>query len=237
MLDQVIHWMNVVSTAADSFLLLRVLLLRLQRVYLFVALYCAVTVVLDAGQWITGLQGPASARLFVYSRFVLALVFPLAAWDVFEEIREQTTKFRRLHALRLISGLIITLLFAFGRSAFTSADEDTGEIGSTLLNVAILLWAATASASALFVWNMRRMTREQRIPLPPNTRVLWIFFLVVLLCELAQCLTVIVGPRLVPFSSALEVGFGAINIALVFWCTLSLRRISSGETAQLGAGA
>jgi hypothetical protein len=237
MLDEVLHWLNVVITVTDVLLLLRVLMLRLHRVYMFVTLYCALTVVLDAGQWITGTHGLASDRLLVYSRFVVALVFPLAAWDVFEEVQEQTAKFRRLHALRLISGLIITAVFGLIFSAIAASDEDTGPISQTLVGVALLFWAATASASALFVWNMRRTMQKLQIALPPNTQVLAIFFLIILLCELAECLLLVAGPWLAPFAPALEISFGVINLGLVLWCTLRLRRISSGEPAPQNAGA
>lgn len=236
MVDQVTYWIFLVSVGADVLLLLRLLMLRLHRVYTFVALYCVVTVVLDAGYLITGLHGPASDRLFIYSRFVEAFLFPLAAWDVFEEIQEQTAKFRRLNVIRLISGLTIGVLFALVISALAPSDDATSGMSDGLVDSAILLWAATASTSCLFMWNMRRLTREQQIAMPGNSRVLWLFFFIVMICELAQALEVFLGSLLTAVLPALEIAFGAFDIAIVLWCTIRLRRVTSDAPAQQSQG-
>jgi hypothetical protein len=236
MLNQIIYWMNVVSTAADTLLLLRFLLLRLNRAYMFVGLYFVITVLLDAGFWIAGLHTPASDRLFVYSRFVMAVVFPLAAWDIFEEVQDQLGKFRRLHAVRLISGILMAGLFALILSSFVSSDEQVSGISGTVLESALALWTICAITSAIFLWNMRRSAKGQQIALPLNTRVLWLFFMAILLCEVAQSIEVLVGPLIARFADHLEIAFGALNLALVLWCTVRLRRIASNETAPQSEG-
>lgn len=134
MADQIIYWVNVVSTVADSLLLLRFLQLRLTGTYTFIGLYLVVTVLLDGGFWLAGVHTPASDRVFVYSRFVMAVVFPLAAWDVFEEVQEQTAKFRRLHTLRLLSGFLMAALFALLLSAFFPPTKKSAASVAQLFN-------------------------------------------------------------------------------------------------------
>jgi hypothetical protein len=231
MADHIIYWLNVVSTAADLLLLLRFLQLRLTRFYTFIGLYFVVTVLLDGGFWLAGLHTPASDRVFVYSRFVMAVVFPLAAWDVFEEVQEQTAKFRRLHTLRLLSGFLMAALFALLFSAFISSDEEVSGISGSVFQCALALWAISTVTSILFLVNMRRSAHAQQLALPLNTRVFWIFFLTVLSSEIAQAIELLVGPWIVRFADPIEIMFGGVGIAIVLWCTVRLKRIASDETA------
>ncbi|HEX4772040.1 MAG TPA: hypothetical protein VH351_14485 [Bryobacteraceae bacterium] len=236
MADRIIFWLNVVSTAADALLLLRFLQLRLTRVYTFIGLYLVITVLLDSGFWLAGFHTPASDRVFVYSRFVMALVFPLAAWDVFEEVQEQTAKFRRVHTLRLLSGFLMAAIFALLFSAFFSSDEEVSGISGTAFQSALALWAISTVTSLLFIVNMRRSARAQQLALPLNTRIFWVFFLTLLLCEIAQAIEVLMGPWISRFADPLEMLFGTIGIAVVLWCTIRLKRIATNETAPQSQG-
>jgi hypothetical protein len=236
MADRIIFWLNVVSTAADALLLLRFLQLRLTRAYTFIGLYLVVTVLLDGGFWFAGFHTPASDRVFVYSRFVMAVVFPLAAWDVFEELQEQTAKFRRMHTLRLLSGFLMASIFALLFSAFFSSDEEVSGISGTVSQCGLALWAIAVVTSLLFLANMRRSAHAQQLTLPLNTRVLWIFFLTLFLCEIAQVIEVFAGPWVSRFADPIEITFSVINIAIVLWCTIRLRRIASNETAPQSEG-
>src|SRR4051812_49235861 len=107
MLDETIRWMEIVGTVAEGLLLCRVLALKLHRVYAFLALYCVLELLFDVAAWWLGWQSDGSTKLFFYSRFLYAALFPAMAWDVFEEIKSQAAKFRRLPAARLISGLFV----------------------------------------------------------------------------------------------------------------------------------
>lgn len=240
-LDQVIRWVDIVGTVADALLLIRLLTLKLHRVYTFVTLYAAVTMVLDAGAWITGLDSPASLRLFIYSRFLMAAVFPLAAWDVFEEIQPAIGKLRRLHTMRLVSGLLLTSVFALIISA-TLEGPDVEGMGPATIQVAFLLWAATVSGSGVYLWNMRKTLKQVVQPsvtkessrsslspaswaaFPNNTSVLWSFFLLTFAEEVLDCLLRITAP-LVPVTAASVtiVALSCFDIALVTWCIVRLR--------------
>src|SRR3954447_639383 len=112
MLSQVNHWLEIAATTVDALLLCRVLLLRLQRTYLFITLACVLTVLFDGVQLWLGSASDASVRVFIYSRFLWALLFPLVAWDVFEELKGQLGKLRRVAVGRLASGLFFAVVFS-----------------------------------------------------------------------------------------------------------------------------
>jgi hypothetical protein len=231
MVNQVIYWLNIVATATDLLLLLRFLQLRLTRTYTFVGLYLAVTVLLDGGFWLAGIRTPASDRVFVYSRFVMAVVFPLAAWDVFEEVQEQTGKFRRVHTVRLLSGFIMAALFALLFSTFVSFDQEISGMNAGTFQCALALWAISSVTSLLFLVNMRRSAHTQQLAFPLNTRVLLMFFLLMLSFEIAQAIEVLLGPWVGRFADPLEITFSLLGILVVLWCTIRLRRIPSDEPA------
>ncbi len=245
MLDQVIRWVDIVGTIADVLLLIRLLTLRLHKVYVFITLYAAVTTVLDAGAWMTGLTSPASLRLFVYSRFLMAAVFPLTAWDVFEEVQQHIGKLRRLHTMRLVSGLLLTSVFALVLSASLD-DPDVEGMGAATIQVALLLWAATVSASGLFLWNMRRTLRQVigalpngSLPsaLPNNTSVLWVFVLLTLIGEILECLLHIFAPMFpANVTGAIDVVVSSFDTVLVMWCIVRLRGAGTATSSVSRVG-
>src|SRR5437764_14565182 len=176
MLNQTIHWLQIVGTLADALLLGRVLALKLHRVYAFISLYCVLEVVFDVAAWRLGWQSEASTRVYFYSRFLYAALFPAMAWDVFEEIKSQAAKLRRLPAARLISGLFVTGFFAC--LMFATLEEKDFNGSSGLLNVVgVFLWAGSCGASLVFAWSLYRATRDQKLELPNNTLVWLVFFI------------------------------------------------------------
>ena len=140
MLDHITLWVDIVATGADVLLLARVFQLRLQRVYLFITLACALAVFFDGVQLWFGLNSQESARIGLYSRFLYALVYPLAAWDVFEEMTPQVAQLRRIAAGRLITGLFLAALFGFLMSLFFTGDDTQSLLSMTLATV---LWAGS----------------------------------------------------------------------------------------------
>src|SRR5579875_1280869 len=118
MLEQTTYWFNIVGTAVDALLLARVLLLKLQRVYTYVTLACVLVLLFDIVDIWLWSDPEAGRRVFLYSRFVFIVVYPLVGWDVFEEVKSHIANLRRLAISRLISGwffatsfgLLITLL-------------------------------------------------------------------------------------------------------------------------------
>ena len=68
MLSQTAYWMEIAGTAVDALLLIRVLSLKLQRVYVFITLACVLELFFDAlDLWFRSdtVVGP---RIFIYSR-------------------------------------------------------------------------------------------------------------------------------------------------------------------------
>ena len=70
MLDQVTHWIEIASAAVDGLLLLRVLQLKLQRIYVFITLACVLSLFFDGVSIWLGTQSREAGMAFLYSRFV-----------------------------------------------------------------------------------------------------------------------------------------------------------------------
>jgi len=231
MLNQTIHWMEIVGTAADALLLWRVLTLKLHRVYVFIALYCVLELFFDAVAWWLGWQSDESTKVYFYSRFLYAALFPAMAWDVFEEIKPQIAKLRRLPTARLISGLFVTAIFAC--LMFATIEEKDFNGSSGLIDVVgVFLWAGSCSASLVFVSTLYRATRAQKLELPNNTFVWLIFFVLTLVLAIIECGIILFGFKL---SSAeqnvLTLIFLSSDLALTAWCIIRLKAMPSHGTA------
>ena len=64
MLNQILYWMLIAGTAADVILLLRLVTLKLHRVYVFIALDCSLGVLFDAVSLWYGWDSPAAVAVF-----------------------------------------------------------------------------------------------------------------------------------------------------------------------------
>jgi hypothetical protein len=231
MLNQAIHWMQIVGTLADTLLLGRVLSLKLHRVYAFLALYCALELFFDIAAWWLGWESEASTRLYFYSRFLYAALFPAMAWDVFEEVTSQVANLRRLPAARLISGLFVTGFFAC--LMFATLQEKDFNGSSVLIDlVGVFLWAGSCSASLVFAWTLYRATRTQKIELPNNTSVWLIFFMLTLIRAILECGVILFGFKLNSAQrDVVMLVFLSFDIALTAWCILRLKALPSPGTA------
>jgi hypothetical protein len=231
MLDETIRWMEMVGTVAEGLLLCRVLALKLHRVYAFLALYCVLELLFDVAAWWLGWQSDGSTRLFFYSRFLYAALFPAMAWDVFEEIKSQAAKLRRLPAARLISGLFVTGVF--GCLMFATLEEKDFNGGSGLVDlVGMFLWAGSCSASLVFVWTLYRATRTQKIELPNNTSVWLIFFMLTVVSAILECGVLLFGFKLsVPQQHLVTLVFLSFDLTLTAWCILRLKAVPSHGAA------
>jgi hypothetical protein len=231
MLNHAIHWLQIVGTLADALLLGRVLALKLHRVYVFIALYCVLEVLFDVAAWWLGWQSEASTRVYFYSRFLYAALFPAMAWEVFEEIKSQVAKLRRVPTARLISGLFVTALFACLMLA-TLQDKDFNGTSGLVDLVGVFLWAGSCSASLVFAWTLYRAVRAQKIELPNNTAVWLTFFMLTLLRAMLECGVILFGFKL---SSAQQdvvvLVFLCFDLALTGWCILRLKAVPSQGTA------
>ena len=174
MLNQATHWIEVLGTAVDALLLGRVLLLKLNRAYLFITLGCVLTVFFDVTTLLLRGDAQGDFRVFLYSRFLYAVVYPLVAWDVFEEIKSQISKLRRFAATRLVSGLFFAIVFGLIMGAFFEGSEAENE-SSTVITLALVLWAGATTACLAFLFTIHRVVRSQPLELPNNTLV-WIYF-------------------------------------------------------------
>lgn len=231
MLNQTIHWMQIVGTAADAILLWRVVALKLHRVYAFIALYCVLELFFDVAAWWLGWQSDESARVYFYSRFLYAALFPAMAWDLFEEIKSQITKLRRLPAARLISGLFVTAIFACLMFA-TMEDKDFNGSSGLVDLVGVFLWAGSCSASLVFVWTLYRAIRVQKIELPNNTSVWLIFFMLTLVLAILECGVILFGFKLNSLQQDIvTLVFLCFDLALTAWCIIRLKAVPSHGTA------
>jgi hypothetical protein len=231
MLNQTIHWMQIVGTAADALLLGRVLALKLHRVYVFIALYCVLEVFFDVVAWWLGWQSDESARVYFYSRFLYAALFPAMAWDVFEEIKPQITKLRRLPAARLMSGLFVTAIFAC--LMFVTVEEKDFASRSGLVElVGVFAWAGACSASLVFIWTLYRAIRAQKVELPNNTSVWLIFFMLTLVLGILESGVILFGFKLSSVQQdILTVVFLSFDLGLTAWCMIRLKAVPSHGTA------
>ncbi len=186
MLSQANHWMEIVATAADVLLLCRVLMLRLHRVYVFITLACLLSIFFDAVDLSLGTGSEAGLRVFLYSRFLYAVLYPLIAWDVFEEMKTQIAKLRRLAIGRLISGLVFATMFGFILALYFQ-DSDAAGQPPVMIMLAIVLWAGSSTATLAFLWTLHRAIRAQHLERPNNTHVWMIFYQLLLIAEVLTC--------------------------------------------------
>ncbi len=227
MLDQVIQWMQSASAVVDALLLCRVLTLKLHRVYIFITLFAILNLLFEVAGWLLGWQSRANERLYIYSLFLLAAVVPLAAWDVFEEIKLEVAKLRRLHAARLVSGIFMSAIFALILSAFLDAKDANGESNVRAL-IGILIWSGSCSASLAFVWFIFKAIRADKMKLPSNTSVWAVFYILTLILSILGCGLALLGILL---SKALRDGLLlaliGCNLAVTTWCIVRLRALPS----------
>jgi hypothetical protein len=223
MLEHVVLWMQIFETFLEFLLLGRMLLLRMQRVYVYITLFAIVTVALDACSLIAGIESDPAIRIFFYSRFLLVLLYPLAAWDVFEEAKPDLLKLRRVHLPRLVSGIFITLLIGMV-SSFGIEDQDYKGTSTTSDFMGLFVWLGAASTSLLFTWNVFRTARKSSLELPHNTSVWAIFFLITFARAVIDC-GFDVADNLFPHVvvQVADLVFTLFDVCLVAWCMLKLR--------------
>jgi hypothetical protein len=237
MLDQVILWVDITETAVEALLLVRVLQLHLQRTYLFITLACALSVFFDLAQLWLGLNSAESQRVFVYSRFLYAALYPLVAWDAFEEMKTQVSQLRRIAVGRLISALFLAATFGFILSLLVSSDQ---EQAGTSTAMAIILWAGSSAATLAFLWTLQRALKSKQIPRPNNTFVWMTFYQLMLICELVACFSRTAAALLnaTPLAQGvLEICLMIYALAITLWCTAKLKRIPADVSTVAKADA
>ena len=225
MLTQVNHWLEIIATALDVILLSRVLLLRFYRLYVFITLGCVLSVFFDAAFLWQQADANTSTTLFIYSRFLYAFVFPLIAWDVFEEVKPQVAKLRRRAGARLVTGLVSACFVGFLIAAFFDDGNDDSALFATLGMVA---WAGSSTATLGFLWSLQKQIRAQKLELPNNTFVWLIFWELSLLLEVVYCLWLLLAPLVKNGGEFVLLGLSLYGVAITIWCILKLRPIPTG---------
>ncbi len=229
MLNQVTHWVEILGTAVDVLLLCRVLLLRLQRQYLFITLACVLAVLFDAAALSLRSDTQADFRVFLYSRFLYAIVYPMVAWDVFEEIKLQIAKLRRFAAMRLVSGLFFAVLFGLLMGAFVDSSDSPSSDSPVLITMALVLWAGASTAALAFLLTIHRVLRTQSMTLPNNTNVWLRYYELSFGAEALYCLMTVLIPisRVSWLGDTVAVVFMSFGIAITGWCIWKLRSLPS----------
>lgn len=227
MLTQANHWLQFLGTALDVILLGRLLLLKLYRVYVFITLACVLSVFFDAiFLWLD--PDPKTAQsVYIYSRFLYAFVFPLIAWDVFEEIKTQIAKIRRIAISRLITGLIFACLFGFVVAVFADSNDPNAE-PAVFANLSLVFWAGSTTATLAFLWTLHRQVRTLKLELPNNTYVWMLFWELSLLAEVLNCFWFLVFPLVRGGAEYIQLIFSLYSIAITAWCILKLRAAPAG---------
>jgi uncharacterized membrane protein len=224
MLNQINHWIEYVSAGVDLVLLLRVLALRLQRTYVFLTLACAVSVIFDVANLRFAQESPF---IQLYTDLFLAFLFPLAVWDIFEEVAQSVAALRRVAIMRTIASLIIITFFGLVWTGSLSQSDDPTNL---LFTLALTFAVSTASASSClaFLWIMRRGMTLQKIPTPNNTLVWMIFYALLLIGQLISWCALVVEQYLNQsgrgtFSTIANLVINSYGILITIWCVLKLR--------------
>jgi hypothetical protein len=225
-LSQVNHWFDFAATAIDLLLLLRVLTLKLHRTYFFIALACLLSVFFDGVALWLGPDSQENFRVFLYSRFLFAFVFPVAAWDVFEEFTPHLAKLRHLAISRTITSLVLITLFGLALSAFLASGSDAADDSIFIKTLAIFVWTGSAAASLSFLWVMHKEMRAQKLSPPRNTFVWLLFYELILLGEIANCfLLQIAGIFSQVVAEILMLVLLTYGMGVTIWCVIKLRAL------------
>lgn len=228
MLEQTTYWLSIAGTAVDALLLARVLLLKLQRVYVFITLACVLILLFDViSIWLWS-DAETRDRVFLYSRFLFVLVYPLVGWDVFEEVKSEVSNLRRMAITRLVSGLFFATLFGFLMCLFAEPGDHEGQPGM-FMTLAVVAWAGAVAATLALLWSLNRVMKAQRIARPHNTAVWIIFWQLALLQELVACFCSFLLPLLHnQAADILTLILLIYGIVITGWCVLKIRAIPSG---------
>lgn len=231
-LSQVNHWLDFAATAIDLLLLLRVLTLKLHKTYFFIALACLLTVFFDGVALWLGVESQENSRVFLYSRFLYAFVYPVAAWDVFEEFTLHLAKLRRLAISRTITSLVLITLFGLALSAFLASGSDADD-STFIKTLAVFVWTGSAAASLSFLWVMHKEMRAQKLSPPRNTFVWLVFYELILLGEIVNCfLLQIAGIFNRLAGEILTLTLLSYGMAVTLWCAIKLRSLRSEAPSE-----
>lgn len=222
-----INWMQISTTVLEAILLLRVVALKLYRVYLFITLFCALNVLFDAVSCYFGWDSHETENIFIYTLFFFAVLYPFVAWDSFEESKTQIAKPRRLQTFRMVSGLLLTAICALIVGLVVDPTDPQGN--SVMFPfMGVFLLTGAASGAAAFLWFLYRYARAQKIVLARNTFVWTVFFMLASALQILDCLEILTRSLLPSLVGDIGgVVLLTLDIALLAWCIFALRAASS----------
>jgi hypothetical protein len=221
--------MEYAAAATDLALLLRVLALRLQRTYVFLTLACVLAVLFDVAVLSLTPDSPERARVEVYSNLLIAFVFPLAAWDVFEEIANSLGALRRSAIFRTLTSLLMITLFGLVLASPTFKSEDPTGL-TFVLTLTVIVSTGSATGCLTFFWAMRRAFRLQKLTLPHNTFVWLVFYALLLAEQIVTWMLLLLEESLNLTSTAvasqlITLTLNTFGIAITLWCAVKLRAL------------
>jgi len=221
--------MEYAAAAIDVALLLRVLALRLQRTYIFLTLACLLTVLFDVAILSLTRDSPERVRVEVYSSLLIAFVFPLAAWDVFEEIANSVAAIRRIAILRTLASLLMVTVFGLVLASPTFQADDPTAL-PFIVTLTIIISTGSATGCLTFFWAMRRALRLQKVTLPHNTFVWMVFYALLLGGQIVTWMLWLLEDALPLPSSAFAAQFinlclDTFGVAITIWCAVRLRAL------------
>jgi hypothetical protein len=224
MLNHLNHWIEFAGTATDALLLLRILQLRLQKTYLFITLASLLTLFFDVATLWPGLNDRASLHIVLYSRFLYLFLYPAAAYDVWEEAKPQIEVPRKFAAVRMVGSLTLTSLFGLILAILAGSEGSDIALGT----FAVIVWAASATASLAFLWSVRRLASAHSIPIGGNTSVWRAYYQFLMAGEVGACFLLIVARALNQTAfGTFQFLLNAYEILIALWCVWRLRGIPS----------
>ncbi len=228
MLTQLDHWLEYTSAAMDAALLLRVLTLRLQRTYVFLTLACALAVLFDVAILSLARDSPERVRVGVYSSLLVAFVFPLAAWDVFEEIATSMAAMRRVAILRTLTSLLMVTFFGLVLASPSFHSDDPAGL-AFLLTLTVIVSTGSATGCLTFFWAMRRAMRVQKITLPHNTFVWMVYYALLMGGQIVTWMLLLLVDALAlsasAFATCINIAVDTFSVAITVWCAVRLRAL------------
>ena len=201
-------------------LMLRILTLKLRQTY-------------DGVELLMGSETPEFRNVAILAKFVYAIVYPLVAWDLFEEAKQTVDKVRKMAMSRMMTSLLFITLWGLLIAAFTGG-EDPGQ-SMYLMRLSIVVWTGSVASALAFLWVMRKGIKLNHWELPKNTSIWYTFFGLILLIEAISCVLSLglqfVNGQLPHLAETIAQGsnvvLGICEILLTGWCTYKLRAIPS----------
>jgi hypothetical protein len=233
MLSQINLWAERAGMFLDLLLMLRILTLRLRQTYVFITLFVLLSLFYDGVALLMGSESPEFRNVTLLSKFVYSIVYPLVAWDLFEEAKQTVDKVRKMAMSRMMTSLLFITLWGLLIAAFTGG-EDSGQ-SMYLMRVSIVVWTGAIASALAFLWVMRKGTKVNNWELPRNTSIWYTYFGLILMIQAIWCvlslglgLVINQSPHLaetIDQGSDLVLNF--FGILLTAWCTYKLRAVPS----------